>query len=84
MASDAKDLKAVLDVQQKRDLAPNVISNILSEMKSTMIFQFSWEELLQSSPTAISCMGAFFTASAFPKSAINLTPPKGQNFKYLK
>ena len=84
MPSDERDLQVVLQAQQKRDMAPNVTSQVLSEMKSSLIFQMNWEELLQSAPTAISCMGACFIASSSPKAAILLKAQADKPFKYLR
>ncbi|CZT44825.1 uncharacterized protein RSE6_05064 [Rhynchosporium secalis] len=84
MPSNAKDLSVVLQAQQARDLAPNLTEQVVGEMKSSLIFQFSWEELLQSAPTAINCMGACLAASSSPKAVVTLTPPKDTGFKYLQ
>jgi hypothetical protein len=84
MPSDAQDLQVVLDAQQKRDMAPNVTSQVVNEMKNSLIFQMNWEELLQSAPTAISCMGACFVASSSPKAVVMLKPREGKPFTYLK
>jgi hypothetical protein len=83
MPSDGKDLAVILQAQEKRDLAPNVTSQVISEMKSSLIFQYNWEELLQSAPTAISCMGACFVASSSEKATVTLTPPE-KGFQYLR
>ncbi|KAK3321875.1 hypothetical protein B0H66DRAFT_581333 [Apodospora peruviana] len=84
MPSDDKDLRVILEAKEKRDFAPNVTSQIIVEMKSSLLFQFSWEELLQSAPTAISSMGACFIASSSKKATLPLTPPSDKGFQYLK
>ncbi|KAI1869369.1 hypothetical protein JX265_006459 [Neoarthrinium moseri] len=84
MSSDSRDLQTILVAQEKRDLAPNVSSQVINEMKSSLIFQISWEQLLQAAPTAISCMGACFIASSSPRAVVELTSPPGKGFQYLK
>lgn len=84
MPSDAKDLEVVLAAQEKRELAPNVSSQVIDEMKSSLIFQFNWAELLQAAPTAISCMGACFVASSSPDASVQLEPPKDKGFEHLR
>ncbi|KAK3505269.1 hypothetical protein B0T13DRAFT_485904 [Neurospora crassa] len=84
MPSDAQDLQVVLAAQEKRELAPNVSSQVINEMKSSLIFQFDWAQLLQAAPTSISCMGACFVASSSPNAVVHLEPPKDKGFQYLK
>ncbi|KAL5589346.1 hypothetical protein FOVSG1_011213 [Fusarium oxysporum f. sp. vasinfectum] len=84
MSQDAKDLQVILADQAKRELAPNVSSQVINEMKSSLIFQISWEQLLQAAPTAISSMGACFIASSSPKAVVQLEPPKDKGFLYLR
>lgn len=84
MSQDGKDLAVILADQSKRELAPNVSSQVINEMKSSLIFQISWEQLLQAAPTAISSMGACFIASSSPKAVVQLTPPKGKGFEHLR
>jgi hypothetical protein len=83
MPLDGQDLPVILQAQEKRDRAPNVTGAVISEMKSSLIFQYNWEELLQSAPTAISCMGACFVASSSEKATVTLTPPE-KGFQYLR
>ncbi|KAF4949191.1 hypothetical protein FGADI_9048 [Fusarium gaditjirri] len=84
MSQDNKDLQVVLADQAKRELAPNVSSQVINEMKSSLIFQISWEQLLQAAPTAISSMGACLIASSSPKALVQLSPPKDKGFQYLR
>ncbi|KAK1777277.1 hypothetical protein QBC45DRAFT_417155 [Copromyces sp. CBS 386.78] len=84
MPSDAQDLQVVLAAQEKRELSPDVSSQVIDEMKSSLIFQFNWAELLQAAPTAISCMGACFVASSSPNANIQLEPPKPKGFDHLR
>ncbi|KAK0660478.1 hypothetical protein QBC41DRAFT_383707 [Cercophora samala] len=84
--SDGKDLQTVMSTALTFDTAPDALdvsSRVVSEMKSSLIFQYSWEELLQSAPTAINCMGACFVASSSPNATVSLTPPKDKPFQYL-
>ena len=83
MPSDGKDLSVVLEAQERRDLAPDVSSQVIKEMKNSLIFQNNWEDLLQSAPTSISCMGACFAASSSPKAVVKLTPPE-KGWQYLR
>jgi hypothetical protein len=84
MSQDSKDLQVILADQSKRELAPNISSQVVNEMKSSLIFQISWEQLLQAAPTAISSIGACFIASSSPKAVVELTPPKDKGFQYLR
>lgn len=84
-SNDEKDLSLVLDTQKKRDLTPNVTNQVISEMKSSLLFQYNWEELLMSAPVALSCLGGCYVASSSSTDAemITFTTPTG-GFKYLK
>ncbi|KAI5920341.1 hypothetical protein F4810DRAFT_703039 [Camillea tinctor] len=84
MSSDGRDLQVILAAQERRELALEDQSQIMNEMKSSLIFQCNWEELLQAAPTAISYMGACFVASSSPKAVVQLTPPKDKGFQYLR
>jgi hypothetical protein len=84
MPSDENDLQAILQAQENHDMAPNVTSLVVSEMKQSLMYQMNWEELLQSAPTAISCMGACFVASSSPRAAVKLKPRAGEQFQHLR
>ncbi|KAF9552933.1 hypothetical protein CPC08DRAFT_673678, partial [Agrocybe pediades] len=84
MSSDQKDLQVLLVEQQKRDMAPNVSKQVMGEMKSSLLFQVNWQELLQAGPTALSSMGACFLASSSPKAVVLLKAPADKPFKYLR
>jgi hypothetical protein len=84
MAGADNNLQVVLDSQTKRDLTPGITNVVVAEMKSSLLFQYNWEELLMSGPVAINCMGACFMASASHHgNEVTLHPPK-DGFKYLK
>ncbi|KAL7619532.1 hypothetical protein AAE478_010072 [Parahypoxylon ruwenzoriense] len=84
MASDAEDLQVALEAEQGWQLSPNVTTDVITEVKNSLMFSIKWEDLLQSAPTAISCMGACFAASSSPKAVVQLHPPAGKSFEHLK
>jgi hypothetical protein len=79
-----KDLSVVLQSQDVRNKDPQLAETVVSEMKSSLIFQYNWEELLQCAPTAISCMGACFVASSSEKATVELVAPKDKPFQHLR
>ncbi|OBS29597.1 hypothetical protein FPOA_03534 [Fusarium poae] len=83
MSQDAKDLQIMLAQQAERDNDPSTTSHVVSEIKSSLIVDASWEQLLQASPIAISGIGACFIASSSPKAAVQLTSPQ-KGFSYLR
>lgn len=84
MPSNDADLKTVLRAQEEREQGPNVTGEVLAEMKNSLLFQFNWEEMIQPSPTAISCIGALYVVSISSKAAFDLQTPKDKDFQYLK
>ncbi|KAF8174179.1 hypothetical protein K438DRAFT_2023232 [Mycena galopus ATCC 62051] len=80
MPSDDQDLCTIRQAEQKR--ATTLL--VFNEMKSSLLSQINWEELLQSAPTAISSMGACFVASSSPKALVMLKAKPGKHFEYLK
>lgn len=84
MSSDAQDLATICDADRNRQTAQDVTKQVIGEMKSSLIFQYKWQDLLQAAPTSISSMGACFTASASTGNVhASIDPPVG-GFKYLK
>jgi len=83
MSSDGKDVASNLQAKEQRDLAPNLTSQVIGEMRSSLLFQYNWEDLLQCGPTAISCIGACFVAASSDKATVILTPPE-TGFQYLR
>lgn len=83
MPSDDSQLQVVLKAKAKRENDPNITTQVILEMKSSLIFQISWQDLLQAGPTSLSSMGACFAASASRNAALILEPPP-KGFTYLK
>lgn len=81
-SNDSEDLAVIQKAQASHDMSPNLPAQVVDDIKSSLIFQISWQELLHSAPTAISCLGACFVASSSDKAVVTLKS-KGQ-FKYLK
>ncbi|KAF8803263.1 hypothetical protein BYT27DRAFT_7195858 [Phlegmacium glaucopus] len=84
MLSDEQDLRIIMQAEEKRAVATNVTALVFNEMKSSLLSQINWEELLQSAPTAIFSMGACFVASSSPKALIMLKEKPGKPFEHLK
>lgn len=84
MSSDEHDLRIVMQAEQKRAAAVNVTALVYNDMKSSLLSQINWEELLQSAPTAIFSMGACFIASSSPKALVTLKEKPGKPFEHLK
>lgn len=80
MAQDDKELQLILANQTKRRLAQDLSVQVLNEMKSSLVLQSSWEQLLQATPPAIGSMSACFIASASPSAAMRLAPPRDKGF----
>ncbi|VUC27244.1 unnamed protein product [Clonostachys rosea] len=83
MPSDQSQLDVVLATKAKRENDPKIASRVISEMKSSLAFEISWQDLLQAAPTSLSSVGACFAASTSTAAAMTLTPPPEQ-FTYLK
>ncbi|GAB1312822.1 hypothetical protein MFIFM68171_03032 [Madurella fahalii] len=76
----AKAVKAQYDHNNRNDVTENVVD----EIKSSIIFQYRWEDLLLSGPVALTCLGSCLIASASNTArALNLEPPKN-GFQFLK
>ena len=75
MPSDDDQLGVVMKAQQDRDSSSSVTSQVVAEMKSSLIFQISWCDLLQSGPTSMSSLGACFAATTNPNAVSCLERP---------
>ncbi|KAI8623310.1 hypothetical protein F5Y19DRAFT_458989 [Xylariaceae sp. FL1651] len=84
MPSDAMDMQLTLEAERGWELSPNVTVDLITEVKNSLMFSIKWEDLLQSAPTAISCMGVCFAASSSPTAVVQLHPPAGKSFEHLK
>lgn len=80
--TDEQNLRALLEAQERRDSAPNVTSNVVGEIKSSLIFRHSWEQLLMSAPTALSSTGGNYVAAGTTRERAQLSESSG-GFKYL-
>jgi hypothetical protein len=82
--SDKELLKLALDTQAARDNDPELTDNLCLEIKQSAIFNFNWQDLLQSAPIAISATGACYAACFSTDGArIQLEPPLQGAFKHL-
>jgi hypothetical protein len=83
-SEDAKQLEKALKAQYDRDNHENVTNRVVNEIKASMVFQYRWEDLLQSGPVALTCMGSCFIATASNTSrGLMLEAPK-DGFQFLK
>lgn len=80
--SDSAALSVVLQ-KRKDDLTFSVASEESRNLKNSLLFQYSWPDLLQSAPTAINSMGACFIAASSDKAAVTLKRPE-KGFQYLR
>ena len=76
MPQDDTDLQAILDNQAGREQGRSVSSQVTIEMKQSLMFHTSWEQLLQTTATAITSIGACFVASSSPTARERLRHPK--------
>lgn len=84
MPSDEQDLRIIRQAEQRRAVAANVTVQVFNEIKSSLLCQVNWEELLQSAPTALSSMGACFIASSSPKALVVLKEKPNKPFEHLR
>ena len=84
MADDSSQLQAAIKADYDHDSRADVTDRVVEEMKSSIAFQYSWEDLLQAGPVALTCLGSCFIATASNTSrSLTLDPPKG-GFQFLK
>lgn len=85
MPSDAQDLQVLLEEQERRNRFSPEISEVVKEMKNSLISQgqSQWEELLQVAPIAMSCIGACYVAASSPETEVELQQPDN-GFKHLE
>ncbi|KAI1171833.1 hypothetical protein F4777DRAFT_593418 [Nemania sp. FL0916] len=81
---DSKQLEVALKAQYNRDNRDDVTDKVIDEIKSSIIFQYSWEDLLQSAPVALTCMGSCFIATASNTSRSLILSPPEKGFKFLE
>ena len=51
-----------MQIQNKKDNDPEVTNKVCEEIKQSVIFQYNWNDLLQSAPMAISATGSCYSA----------------------
>ncbi len=70
-------------IAKKTERAEDMGPRIVREIKSSILIQYKWEELLMSGPVSISSLGACFAAASSPSANVIFTPPM-EGFKYLR
>ncbi|PNP59154.1 hypothetical protein THARTR1_01402 [Trichoderma harzianum] len=85
MASIEEELTVALKAQYDLDNRPDITDDAVNEIKNSIIFQYNWEELLQSGPVALTSIGSCFIACTSKGSDhIQLDPPEGEKFQFIK
>ncbi|KAH0524105.1 hypothetical protein TsFJ059_009015 [Trichoderma semiorbis] len=85
MTGIEEELTVAPKAQYDLDSRPNITDDTVNEIKNSIIFQYNWEELLQSGPVALSCIGSCFIACTSKGSDhIQLDPPEGKEFQHIK
>ncbi|KAK6518148.1 hypothetical protein TWF506_005308 [Arthrobotrys conoides] len=76
MTTPEEKMAIVVANETKRvtDLSAGAINNVTKEIKSTILFQYRWEELLMAAPVAINCLGGCFVASSSPIASTTMIP----------
>lgn len=82
MASNQNNLNIVLD-KRRETLNRDVSVEESKQLRSSLLSQYSWPELLQSAPTVINSVGACYIASASKTATVDLKQPEN-GFKYLR
>ncbi|KAF3167125.1 hypothetical protein TWF225_012050 [Orbilia oligospora] len=67
-------LVAANEAARMSDLSAGKINDVTKEIKSTILFQYRWEELLMAAPVAINCLGGCFVASSSPIASTTIIP----------
>jgi hypothetical protein len=81
---DSKQLETAVKAQFDRDNINDVTDRVVDEIKCSIVFQYNWEDLLQSGPVALTCLGSCFIATASNTSrSLTLEHPTG-GFQFLK
>ncbi|KAK6499956.1 hypothetical protein TWF481_010312 [Arthrobotrys musiformis] len=68
MATREEKLALVVkkEADRRNAMTSAAINDVSKEIKSTILFQYRWEELLMAAPVAINCMGGCFIAASSP------------------
>ncbi|KAH8900235.1 hypothetical protein GQ53DRAFT_801702 [Thozetella sp. PMI_491] len=75
-----QDKNALQKVVKEREIDA---TQLVQEMRATLVYSINWEALLQAAPTAIYCTGACIITSSSEKAVIDLPTPVG-GFKHLQ
>ena len=78
MSQDSRDLQTILASQAKRQQSYNISTQVINEIKGSLIAHVSWERLPQAAPTAICLAAACCVASASPKAELELRPQEAR------
>ena len=60
--ADNNKFTLAMQIQNKKDNDPEVTNKVCEEIKQSVIFQYNWNDLLQSAPMAISATGSCYSA----------------------
>ncbi|KAJ4856908.1 hypothetical protein T069G_07805 [Trichoderma breve] len=84
MASIEEELDVALKARYDLDNRPDITNDAVDEIKNSIIFQYNWEELLQSGPVALTSIGSCFIACTSKGSDhIQLDPPEGKEYQHI-
>lgn len=83
--SGETDLKVALTAQDAPDIDPALTNKVINEIKNSVVFQYNWQDILQSAPVAVSSAGACY-AACFGDAGmlIELKPPPSGSFKFIE
>jgi hypothetical protein len=83
--SDSKDGELAIRSQAERDNDPEIVRKVCREINNSLVPQYSWRDLLQSVPFAISATGACIAAySSDAGQRVMLKRPTSGSWKYLE
>ncbi|KAL2163034.1 hypothetical protein VTH06DRAFT_6870 [Thermothelomyces fergusii] len=82
-ADDLDQLKKALQVQRDLDTRPGVTDETVKEIAASILFRHPWEDLLQSGPVALACLGNCVLVAA-SETARGLKFTTSNEFQYLK
>ncbi|PKK55219.1 hypothetical protein CI102_9 [Trichoderma harzianum] len=83
MPTIEEELTVALKAQYDLDNRPDITNDAVNEIKNSIIFQYNWEELLQSGPVALTSIGSCFIACTSKGSDhIQLDPLEGKEFQH--
>lgn len=74
--------QALTNAAIKKEDSSVVAEQMLREIRSSLVFQFRWEDLLMSAPLSLNCLGACILAGNSKAVDVKLEAPK-KGFEYL-